>query len=63
MLFWVKAPCGLVGKANVSEKHALYIFRAKYGALTQKNNNSTLTLLIFVFMSTLLAFYCGVIDV
>jgi hypothetical protein len=29
--FWVSAPCRLVGRSNVSEKHTVSIFRAEDG--------------------------------
>jgi hypothetical protein len=28
-IFWVVTPCGLVGRPNVLEKHAISIFKAK----------------------------------
>jgi hypothetical protein len=29
MSFWVKAPCGLIGRANVSENRVVSIFKAE----------------------------------
>jgi hypothetical protein len=37
MLIWVKAPCGLLVEANVSEKRAVSFFRAELLAGTRRD--------------------------